>query len=151
MTPTFGLPKQCFTQDDLDDIESDAHLRTEIDVLVGLSWTVWEVLQENYRDMTGHYFQGLDSHMGVTPIEGEGTFPLGWFTHPTDQQYQWADFEAFEYACMSWSLTMDTYDGPEGAGWVACYRSVMSDESTWEHCINEGPETSRTVYWTELP
>jgi len=46
---------------------------------------------------------------------------------------------------------MDTYDGPEGAGWVACYRSVMSDESTWEHCINEGPETSRTVYWTELP
>ena len=49
--------------------------------------------QREYYTMTGRFFQGLDSHFSTPDGEAAGEYPDGWYTHPTDQQYRWKDFE----------------------------------------------------------
>jgi len=125
------------------------NLQDEIDLLVDSLWDFFVQKQTEYHTMGGRYFQGLDSHLGVVPVDGAWSYPSGWFTNPTDQQYQWADLGVIEFDHMSFSLRFDVYDGPEGAGWVACYRT-LSKGSTWERCRNHGPESLRNTQWAKV-
>lgn len=112
-------------------------------IVIFLEWLIDR--QVEYRDLTGRYAQMYPSH-SIPPADGVGAYPDGWYTHPTDQDFSWDSFNAIRYEPMPVSIRIDTYNGPEGLGFVACFDlSVAGD--TWSRCVNYGPEASRAHGW----
>lgn len=125
----------------------DADLLAAIDELIDSLWPYLVKEQAAYREMTGRYFQGLPTHFdGELPEDGYGLYPSGWYTHPTDQQYRWSDFNVIKFDRASFVMQIDTYNGPEGTGWVACYR-LQIKKTPWQRCRNYGPEALRNTDW----
>jgi Na+-transporting methylmalonyl-CoA/oxaloacetate decarboxylase gamma subunit len=127
---------------------TDPEIIKAIDAIIDELWPVFIERQDAYLKMTGRYFQALDSHDGDRPQNGVGKYPPGWFSHPTDQQYRWADFDAIKFEPMSFNARIDVYDGPEGQGWVICYQADLG--ALWERCRNNGPEILRNTEWHEV-
>jgi hypothetical protein len=87
------------------------------------------------------YAQMLPSH-SQPPADGVHEYPDGWYNHPTDQQYSWADINAFAFEPLPFVISVDQYAGPEGQGFVVCF-TMRIDGVDWRRCINRGPESLR--------
>ena len=124
----------------------NADLPPEIDQTVGvfMAWLVGRELY--YQQMTGKYCQMLPSHLAAIPADGIHEYPDGWYTHPTDQQYSWDDLDAIQFEPLPFAITVDTYHGPEGPGFTACFLIVLSG-SPYQRCVNYGPEALRNRDW----
>jgi hypothetical protein len=119
-----------------------------IDAQVEVFAPMLETYQDDYFAANGTYFQALASHS--SPPEGDAN-PDGLPSHPTDQAEALADL--WDYAglpaSVNWSFRVDTYDGPDGPGYVLTVGCSHGNDH-WQRSINYGPESYRTVDWFVL-
>jgi hypothetical protein len=114
----------------------------ELDALYGQ----FEPLQATYLSIHEEYFQGIQTPQ-VIPEDGATTAP-DMSLHPSDQVADWTSFGATLPAAMNFSISLNSYEGVAGKGWVAI-ATVVEDEKTWIKCEGFGPE-DRTQDWAEL-
>lgn len=101
-----------------------------------LDYTNMAAKQEKYRAAHGRYWQGLPTHSKAPGAASAS--PDRWFDTPTDQRGQpWSRMIAF--STMPYALRVDTYEGPDGAGWVMC-AEVTESGQVYERCQGDGAE-----------
>jgi hypothetical protein len=106
--------------------------------------------QKEYFDLTGRYAQMFDSHLGgPIPADGAHQLPSGWYAHPTDQQYSWNDLNAIQYEPLPVAIVINQYAGPEGPGFVTCFRMGIGG-AIWQRCRNYGGEALRASDWAPM-
>ena len=105
--------------------------------------------QDGYYLDNGFYFQALQSHH--TPPDGVQP-PDDPNSHPTDQAEALAALWSYSQlpASINWSLRVDTYNGPDGSGYVLTVETSIGIH-VWSRSINYGPvsEDWRNHDWVE--
>jgi hypothetical protein len=133
--------------------------QTRANVDAWITEHVWPMLvarQQNYFSNKGRYWQGLRTH-NLIPAHSNGTvgdsIPDQLDTIPDDGSV----FETWRTAFPLWSgsaipaaLKCDVYMTPEGLhGWVATIY-VMHNGNLYKRSQNVGPESYRTIPWTQV-
>lgn len=102
--------------------------------------------QYQYYLTNGRYYQALQSHTTAPDVP---TVPDGIEASPTDQPealaYFWSTVAELPDV-LAWSFRIDTYAGPDGAGYVLTAETVV-DGNTWRRSVNYGPDTWRNAEW----
>lgn len=105
--------------------------------------------ESEYKDINRRYYQALTSHDVVPEVP---TIPDKLEASPTDQvetlAYFWTE-KAFLPEQLAWAISIDTYDGPSGTGYVLNITTMLYKE-TWRKSINYGPEDYRTSDWYQV-
>ena len=116
-----------------------------IDAQVDVFVPFLQSFQVNYYAQNGRYFQALTSHN--TPPEGVAP-PDDLNSAPTDETVALAALWAYAAlpAATNFSFSVDTYDGPDGPGYVLNVETMINDE-VWTRSINFGPEAWRGAEW----
>ncbi len=104
-------------------------------------------VQPNYQRQHGRYWQGLRTH-AVTPADGKAA-PPDTTVKPTDEAENWNALGVALPSSMEIATRVDTYDGPEGQGYVVI-GEVEIGGRLWRKCMNVGPETYRTHAWMDV-
>ena len=102
--------------------------------------------EREYFDLNKRYYQALTSHSIVPEVP---SVPDKLTASPTDQVETLAYFwtaKAFLPEQLAWAISIDTYDGPSGAGYVLNVKTMLYKE-TWIRSLNFGPEDYRTTNW----
>ncbi len=120
---------------------------TAIDKLIGDLSPQLAALQSTYRSTKGRYWQGARTHT-IIPLEGLPSAP-NLSLKPTDQSESWAAFGLTLPALSEAALSIETYSGPSGSGYVI-HADVYSEGTLHRKSINVGPEPYRTRDWTPL-
>lgn len=98
----------------------------------------------------GKYYQALDSH-ATPPADGKLETPDKLQTGPTDQAEKadllWAVAEL--PSKLAYSVRIDTYDGPQGRGYVVTLTADVGGR-LWVRHFNTGPEGWRDQPWAEV-
>jgi hypothetical protein len=105
--------------------------------------------EREYFDMNRRYYQALTSHAKVPEVP---TVPDKLSASPTDQVETLAYFwtaKAFLPETLTWAISIDTYDGPQGAGYVLNVETMLYKQ-TWRRSINFGPEDYRSSDWVQV-
>lgn len=127
-----------------------AQLRTRVDAWLADKWPTVVARQQNYFANRGQYWQGLRTHT-LYPAHTNGAdgdaVPDRLDAGPSDQFSTWRNvFPEWDGLPIPCALQIDTYDGPQGKGWVATifvrYNGVLYSRSQ-----NVGPESGRTQPW----
>jgi hypothetical protein len=116
------------------------YINAELDVFIPRL----DAFQAAYYSSNDQYFQALTSHSTVP----SGVEPADITTHPTDQDAVLAtlwDYTGLPVA-LNWSLRIDVYDGPDGAGYVLTVSTNVAGD-TWITSVNHGPDTWRDTPW----
>ena len=117
-----------------------------IDAQVNVMLPRLEQYQAQYYNANGMYYQALISHSVAPDVP---TPPDGLSASPTDQAenlaYFWQVFATLPDA-LAWSFSIDTYAGPDGAGYVLNVQTVVNGQ-TWMRSINYGPDYWRAAEW----
>ena len=98
-------------------------------------------LQPAYLSAKGGYWQGVRTH-AIIPLEGLPTAPNP-FAKPTDQAENWTAFGIVLPALTEAALSVESYRGPSGHGYVI-HAEVISSGTRYRRSENFGPETYRT-------
>ena len=105
-----------------------------------------EAFQAQYYAVNGRYYQALTSHTSAPDVP---EVPDAINQSPTDQPEDLALFwDTFAELpdVLAWSFRIDTYSGPDGAGYVLTVETVVNGE-TWRRSVNYGPDTWRAAEW----
>lgn len=97
----------------------------------GPLWEEIKTQQEGFYELYGRYWQGLTIGPGIVP------------TYPNDQAVTWGDMLGYT-PTPTYTLRIDTYNGPAGPGYVA---ALLYDG--WEAAINYGIE-DRGYEWRPI-
>lgn len=122
-------------------------IRQAVDDKLAAAWTQLQNRQAAYLGTHGRYFQGIKTH-AVTPADGDETAPA-LTRRPTDQTENWSDAGFNLPATLPMALQIDTYDGPQGKGFVAVL-TVQIDGQLWRRSAQVGPELWRGGVWEQL-
>ena len=68
---------------------------------------------------------------------------------PTDQTENWVGFGIIIPGTMHYAMTVDTYGGPLGQGWVL-NAHMKQNGLVYNRSINSGPETFRDRAWAQI-
>ena len=106
-------------------------------------------MQADYQRQHGKFWQGLRTQ-AEPPKDGQPGEP-DFKRKPTDQADDWETTGAKNLLPpgLNTSLAVDTYDGPQGQGWVLSMQ-FESEGKQYMRGINVGPETYRTHDWVEV-
>lgn len=136
--------------------ETLVQVRNRIDTFLTNHWNLVVTRENTYAsNHGGNYWQGLISHSIVPSHTGAvvGDSVGDQFTlTPTDQPSSWNDALPGEtWLTESWpaALTIDTYDGPLGKGWVATVY-VRYSGTIYFRVKAFGPDTSYDKPWSIL-
>jgi hypothetical protein len=102
--------------------------------------------EREYFELNKRYYQALTSHSIIPEVP---MVPDKMTASPTDQVETLAYFwtaKAFLPEQLSWAISIDTYDGPVGAGYVLNVKTMLYKE-TWMRSVNVGPEDYRSSDW----
>jgi hypothetical protein len=148
ITPTPDRQPPSLEIRSIDPAKSAGMIPVELEEAVNRNW--WWLLdrQLEYYNLSGNFCQMFWSHE-ILPAVEKGEYPNGWYKHPTDQDWSWDDLAAIRYEPLPFAIKVDVYDGPNGAGFVACYRTIINGVP-WERCRNYGAESSRAHPWEEV-
>lgn len=146
VTPTPDRQPPSLTIDKIEPEKSTGPVPVEVEGKIDQNW--WWMLdkQLQYFELTGRFCQMQWSHETILPAGEKGEYPDGWYKHPTDQDWSWDDLSAIRYEPLPFAIKVDVYDGPNGVGFVACYRMSI-DGAPWERCKNYGAESSKGHPW----
>lgn len=120
-----------------------------IDAQIELFLPRLDAFEYQYITQTGNYWQALTSHTSA-PVGVE--VPDNLAALPTDGVISLAvmwDYAALPDA-IGWSWRVDTYNGPDGAGYVLNI-STNVDGVVWNKSIPRGPEAWRGMDWYQEP
>lgn len=127
-----------------------SQLRDRVDAFIADKWPTLVARQENFRANRGRYWQGLRTHTIVPQHDnGKDGSSAGdrLAATPNDHFENWLNvFPEWDGVPIPCSLTVDTYDGPGGMGWVAKIE-VSFNGKTYERAGNVGPESYRAFGW----
>ena len=104
-------------------------------------------LQPAYLASKARYWQGARTQ-SIIPIEGLPTAPNP-LAKPTDQTESWLAFGITLPALAEAALSVETYTGPSGPGYVI-HADIISSGVRLRKSTNAGPETHRTRDWTAM-
>ena len=106
-------------------------------------------LQNQFRQNTGRYMQGLFTHSSP-PVDGNTASPDRLSDKPTDQNISWDDLaEGVVPDQMLSRIRIDVYSSPNGHGFVLVAEKIV-DGITYEKSYNVGPEAHRGSDWQEI-
>lgn len=91
-------------------------IRYKVDLRIVALWADIQSVQSDYHATHGRYWQGLRTHSVIPANGGEDAPDIG-TTTPTDQPDVWPGVLVANALPMA--LTIDTYDGPAGQGYIA--------------------------------
>lgn len=130
-------------------------MRNAVDTFVTNKWPTIVARQENFRANRGRYWQGLTTHL--TPpahtSSADGSVVGDRLAQsPDDQQFStWLNvFPEWLAEVLPATVRVDTYDGPEGMGWVLTVEAIHNG-IRWSRSQNVGPESHRTQGWHQVP
>jgi hypothetical protein len=119
------------------------YVNAELDVFIPRL----DSFQAEYYGFNGQYFQAVQSHSTIPA----GVEPADITSHPTDQEEVLATL--WNYAGLpletNWALQIDTYNGPDGPGYVLTVSTNVNEE-IWIKSINFGPDTWRSTDWYKV-
>lgn len=102
--------------------------------------------QYQYYVTNGRYYQALESHASAPDVP---VVPDGIDQSPTDQlealAYFWTNVAELPEV-LAWAFKVDTYNGPDGEGYVLTVSTVVNG-NVWQRSINYGPDVSRNAAW----
>lgn len=124
-----------------------AQIRQAVDDKLAAAWTQLQNRQTAYLGARGRYFQGIKTHV-VTPADGDETAP-DLTGRPTDQAETWTGAGFNLPATLPMALQIDTYDGPQGKGYVGILW-VQIGGQLWRRSAQVGPETWRARAWEQV-
>ena len=131
-------------------------MRNAIDNFVTNKWSTIVARQENFRTNRGRYWQGLPTHL-VCPAHSNSTDGsktgdrLGESPDDQGQFSTWLNvFPEWLTELLPACVRVDTYDGPQGQGWVLTVEATHNGR-LYRRSQNVGPESFRTQGWHEVP
>jgi hypothetical protein len=120
------------------------YIDAQVEIFLGHLTT----FEADYLAQHGQYYQSLQSH-SYAPDSLQP--PDGLENHPTYQNEAlgvlWTA-AALPYE-LGWSFSVNTYDGPDGQGYVLNVSTILNDH-IYARSINYGPETYRNADWYEV-
>lgn len=122
---------------------------TYVDAQVDVLLPKLDSFEREYFDMNKRYYQALTSHEKVPEVP---TVPDKLSASPTDQVETLAYFwiaKAFLPETLSWAMSIDTYSGPDGDGYVLNVETMLYKQ-IWQRSINYGPEEYRSTDWYQM-
>lgn len=115
-------------------------------------YLAWEsdvqVIQDSYIQSNDGYAQALPI-VSETPADGNTKAPDQTTSKPTDQAESWEDLATDLPSEVMNRIQIDVYDGPNGKGYVAVLRYIVSG-TLYRKDINYGPESYRDEDWQEV-
>ncbi|MCL5264906.1 MAG: hypothetical protein M1343_06910 [Chloroflexi bacterium] len=111
-------------------------------LLLGLT-----TVQASYQHQHGRFWQGLRTH-AVTPADGKAATP-DTTRKPTDEAEDWVAAGVALPASMEVAIRVDTYEGPEGQGYVVI-GEIEIGSRLLRRCVNVGPEVYRAHDWVDV-
>lgn len=123
-------------------------IRAAIDTLLVACIVEVETKQQQYKAAQDRHWQGLRTHSTI-PADGADTIPDRLHIKPSGVTASWDEMGANLVTTKS-CLTVDEYQGPQGAGWVLT-AMVRLGGVLWQRAIQRGPETWREQAWQPVP
>jgi hypothetical protein len=126
-------------------------LRDALNAKLVQFWPLVTGNQYQYYQNHNHYWQGLKTHVfnlpTFTDISGDANNPDNLDSTPNDQASTWLDqFPVLNNVPITGALVMDTYQGPQGDGYVLSMY-VKHNNKVYTRSQNMGPEDWRTQNW----
>ena len=119
-------------------------LETKLDTLLDDTAAQVAAVQENYRSIKGHFWQGARTHT-ATPADGAKT-PPDPTRKPTDQTDSWTSFGIELPAQTEAALSVDVYETRSGHGYVV-NADVIVGGTYYRRSRNFGPESWHARDW----
>lgn len=129
-----------------------ASLKTTVDAKLDALVTDVSSPQSTYKTANGKHWQGIRC-ISTIPADG-GTLATDLTVKPTDQSEDWTNINGAGQgvsvdATLPVCLQVDTYNGPQGHGYVVS-GLVVENTRTFSREVNIGPETYREHDWIDI-
>ena len=120
----------------------DKALTDVLDAHVYLQWMAIQELEDRAQFDNGKFWQGLETH-SKPPADGQLAPADKLETEAAPGEGTWAEENVIP-ASAPFSVKLDEYDGPRGAGYVATFRVEVAGEF-YQKRMNHGPEVERAT------
>jgi len=123
-----------------------ATLRTKWDNFIANKFAHLQSRQETYFATHGKYFQGVATN--TAPADPNEVAP-DLTKKPTDQPHSWSDAGITLPASVPVSLSIDTYNGPQGKGWLLRASAIIGSDH-YVVCVHGAGNENRAFDWRKV-